>query len=753
MMKRLVILSSFLLLAALLVAPLAAQEIFCPDVVTPCPPNARCVPPCPQPPIGGVWTNPDWLKIDHHRVTVEIQDQIARTNVDMEFVNEGAGLAEGTFVFPIPLGAAVEQLIMYINGQPIEARILEADEARAYYDEIVRQYRDPALLEYIGTQTVQANVFPIPPGETRRIEITYSQVLEADNGLIKFSYPMDISRLTSRRAVEEASISVNVVSAQPVSTIYSPTHNIVISRNGDNQFRVGWEQSFYVPEGDFTLYYGIASDTINLNLLTYRESATDDGFFMLLVQPPLELPSEAIIPRDIIVVLDQSGSMDGEKWTQARDAAVYVLQNLNPQDRFNLVLFSTGWRVFSNELESPEAAEEAINWVQGQFAEGGTDINGALLTALDMADAERSTTILFMTDGLPTEGETDIPDILDNVRAAARSNVRIFAFGVGNDVDTYLLDSITRDFSGTSSYVRPSERIDEEVASLYNKISSPVLTDVELDIEGVTVDSVYPTGALPDLFAGTQLTVVGRYRGAADDLTITLSGKVNGETQTFIYDGLSFRERAGGESFIARLWATRRIGDLLNTIRLNGENPELVNSIVNLSVRYGIITPYTSFLIDENDILTQSGREEAASSLNSRAVGGATTGADAVGRADAFAGMAAAEAPVPQAAFPTMTPQGTMTPPGEAMPMDEDAEVAPQNPIQTVGDKTFIWRDGVWTDTTFEPDTMETTKVEFLSDYYFDLLAQFPALAEYFAIGDRVIVVYEGTAYEVTVTE
>jgi Ca-activated chloride channel family protein len=540
-----------------------------------------------------------------------------------------------------------------------------------------------------------------------------------------------------------------------VSTIYSPTHNIGISRSGDNQFRVGFEQSFYAPEGDFSLYYGIASETINLNLLTYRESAGEDGFFMLLVQPPLEQPAEAVIPRDVIIVLDQSGSMDGEKWTQARDAAVYVLQNLNPRDRFNVVLFSTGWRVFSSGLESPEVADEAINWVQGQFAEGGTDINGALTTALDMADAERPTTILFMTDGLPTEGEVEIPNILDNVSALARPNVRIFAFGVGDDVDTYLLDTITRDFSGTSSYVRPSERIDEEVASLYNKISAPVLTDVQLDIDGVTVDSIYPAGSLPDLFAGTQMTVVGRYRGSADDLAITLNGKVGGQTQTFIYDGLSFRERAGGESFIARLWATRRIGDLLNSIRLNGENPELIDSIVNLSVRYGIITPYTSFLIDENDILTQSGRREAASSLNAQAaqMAGTTSGADAVGRADAFAGMAAAEAPAaPMLAMPTMTAPGTMMPFDEAEAQEEGAfDDTPQNPIQTVGGKTFIWQNGVWTDTTFAPDTMQTTQVEFLSDAYFSLLAQFPALAEYFAIGERVIVVYEGTVYEVTV--
>jgi Ca-activated chloride channel family protein len=693
-----------------------------------------------------VFTNPDWLKIDHHRVNVTIENQIARTEVSMEFVNEGEGLAEGTFVFPLPLGAAVDELVMYINGQAIEARILEADEARGIYDEIVRQYRDPALLEYIGTQAIQANVFPIPPGETRRIELAYTQVLEADNGLIHYAYPLDVTRLTSRRPVEEMSVSVSVDSNDPVSGIYSPSHQVAISRDDDNRFRAGFEQNFFVPDQDFSLYWGIASDTINVNLLTYRESANDDGFFMLLVQPPLELSEDRIIPRDIIIVLDQSGSMDGAKWDQAQDAATYVLDNLNSRDRFNVVLFSTGWRVFSNQLESRELAGEAIDWIDGMFPEGGTDINGALLTALEMADVERPTTILFLTDGLPTEGEIDPETILENIETEAGRNVRIFAFGVGDDVDTFLLDSITGDFRGVSSYVRPSERVDEEVASLYNKIGAPVLTDVQLSIDGVTVDAIYPEVPLPDLFAGTQLTVVGRYRGSAEDIDISLSGTVGNDRQTFVYDRMGFRERAGGESFIARLWATRRIGDLLNSIRLHGENPELIDSIVNLSVRYGIITPYTSFLIEEDDILSQLGRDRAAAGFGeeAQALSAASSGAAAVDAAEAGGGMLQAEAPV--MAMPTM-----MAPADANIVMDERvaAQAAEQNPIRTINDKTFILQNGVWTDTTFDPDTMETQKVVFLSDDYFALLDTNPALGDYFALSDRVIVVVDGVAYEV----
>lgn len=716
--------------------------------IDPCPPPPICPPglPCPPLPrpecfVPGVFTNPDWLKITHHHVDVTIENQIARTSVDMAFVNDGMGLAEGTFIFPLPRDAAVDTLIMYINDVPIEARILAADEARSIYDAIVRQYRDPALLEYLGSGAVQANVFPIPPGEMRRIVISYSQALEVDNGLLHYVYPMNTTQLTSRRLIERMSISVQVNSADPISVVYSPSHPIAISRASDERsFRAGFERNLFLPDQDFSLFYGIANETISLNLLTYRESAAADGFFMLLVQPPLQLPETQIVPRDLIIVLDQSGSMSGPKWTQAQAATRYVLENLNERDRFNVILFSTGWRLFSEGLEPVSAAREAIDWVEGQLAEGATDINGALMTALAMADAERPTTILFITDGLPTEGVTRAEDILANLSAAAGPNVRIFNFGVGDDVDTFLLDAIARDFRGSSSYVRPSERVDEAVASLYNRIGAPVLTDVQLTIDGVRVDSLYPAAPLPDLFAGTQLTIVGRYRDGAENARIELSGMVEGERQTYIYDGLSFRTRAGGESFIPRLWATRRIGDLLNTIRLNGENPELIDSIISLSVRYGIITPYTSFLIEEDDILTQTGRDRAAAAFEAQAHGltAAASGAAAVAAADTFGSMAAAEAPAPLV-MPTMAAPG----------MGDQA--APGVMMQLVEDRTFILRDGVWTDTAFDPETMTTETVIFLSDEYFALIEARPGLIPFFALGDRVIVVYDGVAYEVTV--
>ena len=701
----------------------------------------------PQP---GVFTDPAWLRIDYQRVTVDIENQIATTNVDMQFTNEGAGLAEGTFVFPLPTEASVDQLTMYIDGVAIEARILPANEAREIYDEIVRQFRDPALLEYVGTNAIQANVFPIPPGDSRRIEISYSQVMEIDNGLIHYAYPLDNTRVVSSRQIDEMSVSVNVISNDPISNIYSPSHQIGVSRDdANNSFSAGFEQLNFVAGDDFSLYYGISVESININLLTYRESADQDGFFMLLVQPPLSIPEDQIIPKDVIIVLDQSGSMSGDKWEQAREAAIYVLENLNPEDRFNLITFSTGARMFSTELESVDAAPDAINWINNAEAGGGTDINLALQNAIDIADDERQTTVLFMTDGLATEGIIETPEILDNLQETVQSNIRIFTFGVGDNVDTFLLDSIVRDFRGSGTYVRTGERIEEEVASLYSKINSPVLTDISLDFGGVRTEWQYPT-QLPDLFAGEQLTIVGRFRDDAENTVITLSGLVNGEAQNFVYTGMDFPSFAGGDSFIPRLWATRRIGDMLNSIRLNGENPELVDSIIDLSIRYGIITPYTSFLIEEDDILTQTGQETLRTELEEEAQELATTntGSAAVDAADEVADLGSADAPAPMAPQIQATPGAGGDFDGETSLSDANDGTS-YNAITTVNGKTFINLNGIWTDTTFEPDTMETTQIVFLSDEYFDLLDAQPELSDYFALGEQVIVVIEDIAYEV----
>jgi Ca-activated chloride channel family protein len=688
-----------------------------------------------------------------HRVSVEIDNQVATTHIEQVFFNDSQRVAEGTYVFPLPVGAAVSDLVMWVDGKPIEAKILDADQARHIYDEIVRRMRDPALLEYVGAGAIQASVFPIQPNSEVKIEIEYGQLLPIENGLVRYEYPLRTDQFT-HRPVENISISVHVQSKDPIGLIYSPTHPIAIARDGDFEFRAGYEAGYVHPDNDFALYYGLAGDEISANLLSYRESAREDGFFTLMITPPIQVDESRVIPKDVIVVLDQSGSMFGDKWDQARAAAKHVLNHLNRRDRFNVIVFSTGVRVYANDLQPVSAVADAEEWISSLEALGGTDIDGALTQAMGMADRERSTVVLFLTDGLPTEGETDASRILKDVENVAPPNVRIFTFGVGDDVDTVLLDQLYQMFRGAGTYVRPSQRIDEEVSSLYNKISAPVLINLVLKVDGVVAEDMYPAAPLPDLFVGSQLIITGRYRGDGP-ATVQLEGELDGKRQVYTYD-VGFRKNAGGEVFIPRLWATRKIGALLNAIRLHGEDPELVDSIVRLSIRYGIITPYTSFLITENDIFTQTGVEEAQTVFHAETdqAFGMVSGEAAVNAAQSAADLSAAE--VPMAPLPTMTApsggfqagkegengSGSGGAPGEAAPAGEQ-------PIRYVGDRTFVWRDGAWMDTLYNADEMTPTTVVFLSDQYFELLSLDPVIGEYLALGDQVLFVWDGQAYEV----
>ncbi|MBI3243705.1 MAG: VWA domain-containing protein [Chloroflexi bacterium] len=702
----------------------------------PCLPEQPCPPPCDQ--LGSPLPCPpfpigDQLEIKYHRVSVTIENQIAVTKVDQLFYNPNDWQAEGMYIFPVPKDALVNNFAMWVDGEKIEAKILDADEAKRIYTDIVAKRRDPALLEYLGQGAVQASVFPIPPDGERRIQLEYSEVLAADNGLIRYLYPLNTEKF-SARPLDSVSISVTVKSADAIRAVYSPTHKIGLDRPDKFNFTASYEENDVTPDQDFELFYSVSPENIGLNLLTYRDPSAgsgqgliEDGFFVLLAAPGVDVDTE-VIAKDVILVLDQSGSMDGSKIEQAKSALTYVLEHLNDDDRFNIIAFSTGSQQFANGLQPASRAGAAADWVGGLRAEGGTNIERALLEAMDVADRERPTILIFLTDGLPTEGVTDSDQILRDVNNAAPGNVRLFTFGVGDDVDTILLDSLADDNHGASAYVRPDERLDEAVSAFYAKVQAPVLADLKIDFGNVLVSDMYPD-PLPDLFAGSQLVLVGRYRDGGDT-TITLKGNVNGETRAFEYGRLRFRD-SGGDDFIPRLWATRKIGYLLNQIRLKGENEEWVKTIVNLSVRYGIVTPYTSYLITEDDILSTEGRERVVTDAFEAlqlAPPAPASGGGAVRASQDQAALEAAEA--------------------AAAPAEEYAQA-----VKIVGTRTFINVDGAWTDTQFDPSAMTTTPVQFAGDDYFALVAARPELGAAFALGERVIVVSEGVAYEVTAEE
>lgn len=677
----------------------------------------------------------DQLEVTSHKVDVTIVEQIATTTIDQVFHNPNDWVAEGTYIFPLPEGATVDKFTMVVDGVAVEANILSAEQARAIYNEIVMKMRDPALLEYAGNGAIQASVFPIEPGGDRRIQIKYQQVLTADNGLVRYVYPLNTERF-SAAPLRNVSVRVAVESREPVRAIYSPTHQIALDRTDDYRFAAGWEASNLRPESDFELIYTVSQEQIGANLLSYVDPVSGEGFFMLLAAPGIA-SEQATVAKDVVIVLDTSGSMEGEKIQQARDALVYVLGHLNPEDRFNVVEFSTGVRFYADQLQPQSDAVDAAAWASRLQATGGTDINRALLEGMTFVDSSRPAYVIFLTDGLPTEGETEVGAILNNVRNSAPDNVRLFAFGVGDDVDTILLDTLVQDHHGASTYVRPGENLEEAVSTFYAKVSTPVLTDVAVSLGDLTIQDIYPQ-PLPDIFAGTQLVVVGKYRQGGP-ASITLTGQVNGTAASFTY-GDQTLVSSGGDDFLPRLWATRKIGYLLNQIRLHGEQGEWVQAIVDLSVRYGIVTPYTSYLITEEDILTQQGRTAAAEREADDLAAAPTmsTGAGAVDEAATTGDMANAQS-------------GAMSAPADAVVVAQDGtEINVASALKLVGDRTFVDQNGVWTETTFDPSAMTTIKVVFLSDEYFALLIEHPDLAEAFALGHRVIAISGGQAYEVT---
>lgn len=714
---------TLLVLGALVLAPTVARAdglvvVDCPTVQTPPPPPC---PNCAVPPVRA--DCPAYLRVKNHNVSASIDNQVAETRIDQTFVNDSDYQLEGTYIFPLPEDATISDFAMYVDGKRMEGQVLDRNQARQIYEDIVRRQRDPALLEYMGRGAFQARIFPILPHSERRVEISYSQILRMENGLVKYVYPLSTEKF-SPQPVGSVTVNIDLKSPQALKAIYSPTHNVSVARDGDFKAKIGYEAANVKPDRDFVLYYSVSSDDIGATLLTYKPDSKGDGFFVLLVNPKVQVEQNRVDAKDVILVMDTSGSMSGEKIGQARNALKYVLNQLQPNDRFNVITFATGIVSYAPGKLAPATERgDAIRFVENIQASGSTNINRALLEAMAQADRERPTIVIFLTDGLPTVDETDTERILENVKQNAPSNVRLFSFGVGDDVNTLLLDSLSERMRGTSAYVRPGENIEETLSSFYAKVSTPVLSDLKIDFGGIETYDVFPY-PLPDLFAGTQLVLAGRYK-AGGPATITLNGSVNNQAEKFAFEDLNFK-RDGGDTFIAPLWATRKIGYLLSQIRLHGENQEAIDEIVALAIRYGIVTPYTSFLIQEDsDVLTQEGRKSAGSAVQQNApppASAPTSGAGAVGMSQANQEM-------------------------------KDANAAPSSgdgKLKHAGDKAFILRNGVWTDTTFVPETMTTSKIQFGSAQYFELLAQHPEWNVYAAVGQQMIFVVNGVAYEIT---
>lgn len=539
------------------------------------------------------------LALVDQKVTISIEDQVAVTRIEQSFRNHTGRELEATYLFPVPKGASVRKFTMWVNGQELPGEIVPADQARKIYTDIVSRSHDPGLLEYMNQSLVKVRVFPVPPKGDQRISVSYTSVNNSDNGLIEYMFPMRTDGKAAQ-TLEKFSINVSLKSQHSITNIYSPSHPITIVRPNDKEATIGFEKNQAILDRDFQLFYQAGSKDIGLTALAHRPVADRPGHFMLLLSPRAELSKTQQQPRDFVYVIDTSGSMRGRRLTQAKNALKYCLNNLTEKDRFAMINFASTVAKYSNNLQDATSSNLAAarRWVDDLEATGGTFIDGALQEALAMRsnDEGRTYTMIFFTDGQPTWGERNPHKIVENFKKKNTGNTRVFSFGVGDDVNTVLLDALADSTRAVSSYVRESEDIEAKVSSLYSKISNPVLANLKLKVgDGVTISEVFPQ-ELPDLFHGTQLVVFGRYTGKGQT-SITLTGQVGKETKEFVYE-LNFADKTEGhQGFVEDLWARRKVGFLLDQIRVQGENKEVVDEVIALAKRYGIATPYTSYLL------------------------------------------------------------------------------------------------------------------------------------------------------------
>jgi len=655
-------------------------------------------------------------------VQVVVEEQMATYTVELDLSNDGRRDAEADLVMPLPGKAVATSLALWIDGKRIEARVLNADEALQTFTDIVRRRLDPALLEYAGQGAVRARVYPVPGHSTTHVTLSFTQVLTSESGLFAIEYPFQTSLPNASEL--EPSFVAQIRVADGVGAVYSPTHELVVERttSGATVRAHGSKSSSGQP---LVIYFGHQQKGVSASLLSHRV-AGEDGYFMLILTPEALAMPETVVSRDVILVLDTSGSMRGEKLEQVKGAASYVLRNLNKGDRFGLVSFGSSVSPFADQLASLDRVEEAVKYVQGLQAQGGTNIDAALAAALDMTVKGRPQVVLFLTDGLPTVGEVSVQAILKHLDVRSGSNVRLFSFGVGYDVNTALLDEAALGHHGTATYVRPGEDIEQRVSSLYDKISLPVLTDVTVRLDGIEAYDIYPS-PFPDLFSGEQLIVVGRYRQAGP-VNAQLAGTRAGKQIKQTFTGLAAVAEGGADGLPA-VWAARKVGYLLAEIRLHGEEAELVDEVVALATQYGIVTPYTSFLADETEDTVEPNTPvlRGLASLDTSAV--------------------LANGAVPKAAGPaTSTGEAAVEQSIAEQSLRDSERPAESATTRSVNGKTFTLVDGTWIDNLYKAD-MPSETISLGSARYAELLRLHPEWGRWLALGLRVTFVVDGRAY------
>jgi Ca-activated chloride channel family protein len=572
-------------------------------------------------------TSPNYLVVRYHHVTVDIKEHgetqgyaHAVTEVEQTFHNPHPFPVNGRYIFPVPPDAILSDFQAVVEGQRQTITHQDVATTNATLYDNVLQRRDPSLLQYADWESVAFDL-SIPAGGTRRMALKYEEILTPQGGMLHYRYILSTERYTAQ-PLEKASITVDLHTMSGLATLYSPSHSVTTEHRGPRQARVQWQAEDVHPDEDFDLFFAPAKGEFGSGMLTglHKKTGQDAaiGHILFLFAPEMELAQTKTLPKDIVFVIDRSGSMSGEKIIQAHDALTFILDHLNADDRFSIVGFDHRLMILDQTLQSvtSQTLREARRFVDTLQAEGDTDIESALqagigILARSEARPEASQLIIFLTDGLPTAGITDEARIASRInRTNERVRARLHVFGVGYDVNTHLLDRLAADNGGTVTYVQPTDHLEHTLSDFYKRVAHPVLTDIEIDFEGLAVTALYPQ-QLPDMFQGSNLLLTGRYdtAKASPQATVRVRGRAGAQVREYVYHfNLA---QTGDHDFVPRLWATRRVGHLLDQVRVDGETSSLIEEIRELGLSYGIVTPYTTFVITAQS-------EGAASERNMR---------------------------------------------------------------------------------------------------------------------------------------
>ncbi len=645
-------------------------------------------------------------------VQVNVTGRVARVTVEEWFRNTGALLNEANYLYPLPGETVFSDFSLWQGDQELKGEPMDAAQARAIYEEIVRRKRDPALIELAGHGLLRARVFPIGPGETRKITLRYTEMLDRVGDAWRFRYTAG----SGAGAAASASFRMRVDSAARFGDPYSPTHRLSTTRS-DNRIELTLADT--TTRGDLELFLPLARSLVGMSLVT-SQPLGEDGFFMLLLAPGSAAQAPAV-RRDLVAVLDVSGSMSGDKLDQAKTALAQLLGTLRSGDRFRVVTFGSGVRRYATGWTdvSGDNVRAVQEWVRRLDTDGGTNIAGALAEAFAEPPAEgRLGVVVFLTDGMATVGEKN-PERLADQAERDRGPFRVFAFGIGYDVNTYLLDRLTERARGVTEYIRPGGDIEQAVASLASKVASPVLTDLALRSDGVELYDLQPR-SLPDLFGRDELVVFGRYRGEGrGEGSVTVIGRRGGREERFSTVARFGGERAGAD-YVQQLWAARKAGALSSEIRLHGPNREIVSELKQLALRYGILTEYTSYLVQEPNVVARPMPLQAPAPQDQ-------AGAEAVQRSrreKALTGsLQLSEVVITGSAADSLSRGGAAT----------------EHKTQRAAGRVFVWRYSTWTDIA-HGDSVRVVNVAAFSDAYFALLRALPELVQAATLEPAVLV-------------